>query len=91
MPRPPKPSRDQLELSRENSSLKTTICCLRREIEHKQGHVHRLEVLLASRLQTIDQLHGTVEQLRERNRKLDAEAEHLADIIKLDPARPNPA
>jgi hypothetical protein len=88
--RPPKPTRAELVLTRENSTLKTTICCLRREIEHKQGHVQRLEVLLSSRLQTIDHLNGMVEQLRERNRKLDAEAEHLVDIIKLDTTRPEP-
>jgi hypothetical protein len=91
MPRPPTLTRTELTLSRENSTLRTTICCLRREIEHKQHHVHRLEILLSSRLQTIDLLHSTIDQLRERNQKLDAEAEHLADIIKLDTTRPNPA
>jgi hypothetical protein len=89
MPRPPTPTRAELQLTRENSTLRTTICCLRREIKHKQGHVHRLEVLLSSRLQTIDLLHGTIEQLRERNRKLDAEAEHLAEMIKLNTTWPN--
>jgi hypothetical protein len=86
MPRPPTLTRTELVLSRENSSLRTTICCLRREIENKQGAVHRLEILLCSRLQTIDQLHSAIEQLRERNQKLDAEAERLVEMIKFDTA-----
>jgi hypothetical protein len=49
--RPPKPSRDQLCLIRENGALRTTICCLGREIENKQGAVGRLELLLHERPQ----------------------------------------
>jgi hypothetical protein len=90
MPRPPRLTSAELELSRDNANLRTKICVLKREIEHKQTTVHRLEVLLGSRLRTIDHLNSTIEQLRERNRKLDEEAEHLVDIIKLDTARPEP-
>jgi hypothetical protein len=49
--------------------LKTVICCLRRELEIKQGAVDRLEILLHERLDRIDQLQGTVDQLREQNRR----------------------
>ena len=53
MPWPKHANIDALQLKRENDGLRTTILCLRREIENKQGHVQRLEVLLCSRLQTI--------------------------------------
>jgi SMC interacting uncharacterized protein involved in chromosome segregation len=68
-------------LQRENDALKTTICCLRRELENKQGAVQRLEVLLCERLTRIDQLVAQVDQLRHQNKKLDAEAEHLAAMV----------
>jgi cell shape-determining protein MreC len=58
-------------LQRENDALKTTICCLRRELENKQGAVQRLEVLLCERLTRIDQLVAQVDQLRHQNKKLD--------------------
>jgi hypothetical protein len=54
--------------------LRTTIVCLKREIENKAGHVQRLEALLCSRLQKIDELTTQVDQLRQQNRRLDAEA-----------------
>ena len=42
---------DALQLKRENDGLRTTILCLRREIENKQGHVQRL----APSFQTLQQ------------------------------------
>jgi len=57
MPWPRRASRiREVQLQRENDGLKTVICCLRREIENKQGAVQRLEVLLCERLTRIDQL-----------------------------------
>jgi septal ring factor EnvC (AmiA/AmiB activator) len=64
--------------------LKTTILCLRREIENKQGAVGRLETLLHERLNRIDQLHATIDRLRAANQKLDAEAEHLAEMVRAE-------
>jgi regulator of replication initiation timing len=52
-----------------------------RELENKQGAVERLELLLQERLTKIDELHGTIDRLREQNRRLDAEAEHLAEMV----------
>jgi hypothetical protein len=46
----------EVQLQREVDGLRTTICCLRREIENKQGAVARLEVLLCERLTKIEQL-----------------------------------
>ena len=72
MPWPKHANIDALQLKRENDGLRTTILCLRREIESKQGHVQRLEVLLCSRLQTIDELHAKVDSLREQIKRLTA-------------------
>jgi len=83
--RPPKPTPAELQLKRENDGLKTTIVCLRREIENKQGAVGRLETLLRERLTRIDQLTAQVDQLRHQNKKLEAEAEHLAAVIAAAP------
>ena len=83
--RPPKPTRDQLHLMRENDSLRTTICCLRREIENKQGAMGRLELLLQERMERVDELNGKLDQLREQNRRLDKENDHLADMIRIMP------
>ena len=69
-------------LERENDRLRTTICCLRRELENKGGHVARLKFLLGERLNKIDQLNATIDRLREQNRRLDAEAEHYAEMVK---------
>jgi cell division protein FtsB len=75
MPWPKRPNIDVLTLQRENDGLRTTIVCLKREIENKVGHVQRLEALLCSRLQKIDELTAQVDQLRQQNRRLDAEAQ----------------
>jgi regulator of replication initiation timing len=66
--------------------LKTTIVCLRRQIEDKQGAVSRLEILLRERLTRIDHLTAQVEQLRDQNRKLDVENELLAAMVQLPAA-----
>jgi len=68
-------------LERENDKLRTTICSLRCELENKQGAVGRLELLLHERLAKIDQLVAQVDQLRHQNKKLDEEAEHLAQMV----------
>jgi hypothetical protein len=83
--RPRHPTSAELNLKRENDGLRTTICSLRREIENKQGTVQRLEVLLCERLTKIDQLVAQVDQLRHRNKALESEAEHLADMVRIMP------
>jgi hypothetical protein len=70
MPWPRKPNIDALELQRENDGLRTTIVCLKREIENKAGHVQRLEVALCSRSRTIDELHAQLEQARAQINRL---------------------
>src|SRR5262249_30005992 len=68
-------------LERENDRLRTTICCLRREIENKEGAVGRLELLLHERLSKIDELNAKLELAREHNQKLDLENHCLTALL----------
>jgi chromosome segregation ATPase len=73
-------------LQKENDGLRTEIVKLRHELTGKQGYAERLEVLLRERLERIDELTGRIDQLRERNKRLEAEAEHLAAMAANRPA-----
>jgi len=42
-------------------------------------------MLLRSRTERIDQLNGQLEQVRAQNRRLDEEAERLAEMVRLSP------
>ena len=86
MPRPRKPTPTELQLKRENDGLKTTIVCLRREIENRQGAVGRLEFLMRQRSERIDELNGKLEQARAQNRRLDEENERLVEMVRLPPS-----
>ena len=81
MPWKPRPVSN---LQRENDALKTTIGCLRRDLSNKAQFVDRLEFLLRERMETIDALHGTIDQLRAANRRLDEEAEYLAQLVSAE-------
>ena len=74
-------------LQKENDGLRTEIVKLRHELTNKQGYAERLEVLLRERMERIDELTATIDQLRERNKRLEAEAEHLAKIAANRPAK----
>jgi hypothetical protein len=65
-------------LQKENDGVRTEIVKLRHELTNKQGYAERLEVLLRERLERIDDLNGKLEQAREQNKRLKAEAEHQA-------------
>ena len=86
MSRPPKLSKRELEFQRQADSLKTQLVCLRSELAGKQGHVNRLEFLLCERSRRIDELNGKIDALRNQNRRLDAEAERLAEMVRLPPS-----
>ena len=73
-------------LQKENDGLRTEIVKLRHELTNNQGYAERLEVLLRERMERIDELTATIDQLRERNKRLEAEAEHLAKIAANRPA-----
>jgi len=47
MHRPHRRTRFEIQLIRENDGLKTKICCLRRELENREGAVGRLKLLFA--------------------------------------------
>jgi hypothetical protein len=81
MPWSRRPTTDAHKLQREVDGLRTTICCLRREIENKQGAVGRLELLLHERPETIDALHGQLEQSRAQLWRLGLENEILVAMI----------
>jgi hypothetical protein len=83
---PHKSTKAELKLIRENDGRKTTICCLRRELANKQGHVQRLEYLLCSRIRRTDELFGKLEQAYTINRRLEQECEHLATLVAASPA-----
>jgi len=74
----------ELNLQKENDGLRTEIVKLRHELTNKQGYAERLEVLLRERMEKTDELTATIDQLRERNKRLEAEAEHLAAIRLAD-------
>jgi hypothetical protein len=71
-----------LPLERQYEALKTENVCLHTELRHQQNFVSRLKFLLSERLNKIDQLNATIDRLREQNRRLDAEAEHYAEMVK---------
>jgi hypothetical protein len=75
--------RKAYKVARECKALKTQLALLHTELRHKQDFVGRLEYLLHQRTEMIDALHGRIDQLREQNRRLDAEAERLAEMVRL--------
>jgi hypothetical protein len=71
------------QLERNLDELRTTVVRLRHELETKQGAVGRLEVLVRERSNRIDELANTVAVLRDQNRRLNEEADHLAALVRL--------
>jgi hypothetical protein len=72
-----------LPLERQYEALKTENVCLHSELRHQQDFVSRLKFLLGERLNKIDQLNATIDRLRDQNKKLDAENEHLCEMVRL--------
>jgi hypothetical protein len=72
-------------LERENDTLKTIIVCLRADVRNRENQIHRLELVLRQRSERIDELTGKVDRLRDQNRKLDEENEHLCEMVRLSP------
>jgi len=69
------------DLQRQNDGLRSELIKLRRELMIKTQYAERLEFLLRERMERIDELTATVDQLRERNKRLEAEAEHFAAMV----------
>ena len=72
-------------IERENDALKTTICCLRRELENKNRYTGKLEYLVHERSERIDELGAKLKQLREQLRRLGLENEILTAMIAAPP------
>jgi hypothetical protein len=71
------------DLQRQLDAAQLKLLKANAELEHKTQCVSRLEYLLHQRTEMIDALHGRIDQLREQNRRLDAEAERLAEMVRL--------
>jgi hypothetical protein len=50
------------------------------------GMLDAWEYLLLERTERIDELNGKIEQLRDQNRRLDAENEQLVEMVRLPPS-----
>ena len=66
---------------KENDSLRTTIIQLRRQLQTKQSQVGGLKLALVQRLETIDGLNATIDQLRAANHKLALENHCLTALL----------
>ena len=73
------------KLAQQADELARQLRCTREQLEKKKRHVIGLEIALNVRGETITDLHGKIEQLREQNRRLDQEAERLADMVRFAP------
>ena len=82
MPWKPKPVTD---LRRQLNAAQLKLLKANAELEHKTQCVSRLEILVAERNACIDALHGRIDALREQNKRLDQEADRLAEMVRLAP------
>jgi predicted nuclease with TOPRIM domain len=71
-----------VQLKRDNDALALQLVRLREQLRNKEHYASGLEVLLRERLARIDELHGKLEQLREHVKRLDAENDHLAAMMR---------
>ena len=74
------------DLQRQVDTLAMRLLKANSELHLKTQYAQRLEYLLHERSERIDELTGRIDQLRERNKRLEAEAEHLAKIAADRPA-----
>ena len=82
MPWPPRRSSiTEVQLQREVEVLGLKLLKANSELRIKTLYAERLEYLLRERLTRIDELTAQVDQLRHRNKQLDREAEHLAQLV----------
>jgi hypothetical protein len=73
------------DLQRQLDATQLKLLRANAELEHKTQCVSRLEILVAERNACIDALHGRIDQLRDQNRRLDQENDHLAEMVRLAP------
>jgi hypothetical protein len=78
-------SAHELELQKEITTLQLKLLRVNSALAIKTPIRQQTGYLLHQRSETIDALHGQLEQSREQIRRLDLECEHLADMIRIMP------
>jgi hypothetical protein len=79
---PWRPKLDALKLQRKNDELMFQLVRVREQLQQKEGYLVGMGVLLDQRAERIDRLTVQIDQLRQQNKKLDAECEHLTEIVR---------
>jgi septal ring factor EnvC (AmiA/AmiB activator) len=80
MPWRPRP--DVIKMKRECDRLAFQLLRLREQLQTSERYRTGMEVVMNARLERISKLTATVDLLRAQNKKLDAECEHLAEIVR---------
>jgi hypothetical protein len=78
------------QLKKQNEELAIKLIRAREALTISERRRETLEIVLHARLNRITELNGRIDALREQNRRLDAEADKLADLVRLAPP-PNAA
>jgi hypothetical protein len=73
------------DLERKVETLSIRLLRANNELRLKQLHVEKLQYLLCARNARIDELTGTIDQLRLQNKMLESEAEHYAALLAATP------
>jgi hypothetical protein len=84
MPRPQRPRASELQLQREVNTLGIKLLQVNAALRVKTIYCERLELLLRQRNERVDTLYAQLERAYTINRRLEAEAEHLAALIAND-------
>jgi hypothetical protein len=71
------------DLQRQLDAAQLKLLKANAELEHKTQRVSRLEILVAERNAYIDASHGRIDRLRDQNRRLDEEADRLAEMVRM--------
>jgi septal ring factor EnvC (AmiA/AmiB activator) len=82
---PWKPRINVTRLKQAHDELARRLRTMREELQVSERHRVGLEIALSVRGETIADLNGKIEQLRQQNRQLDQEAERLANMVRFAP------
>jgi len=76
---------DATKLQREVETLSVKLLKANAELRTKVVYCQRLETLVQERCAMIDALHSRIDRLRDQNKKLEIEAQHYPDMIRIMP------
>jgi septal ring factor EnvC (AmiA/AmiB activator) len=79
---PWKPRVNVARLKQAHDELARRLRTMREELQISERHRVGLEIALSVRGETIAELNGKIDRLREQNRQLDLEAEYLAGLFR---------